>query len=71
MLILNSSIELNPWMELMCSELNNRVMMLYTTDGSPPTTYLSFIPVDMHLDKTAYLQRKKRIKWCPAGAHLA
>lgn len=55
----------------MCSALNNRVMMLYTTDGSPPTTYLSFIPVDMHLDKTAYLQRKKRIKWCPAGAHLA
>lgn len=28
------------------------------TDGSLPTTYLRFIPLDMHLDQNAYLQKK-------------
>lgn len=27
------------------------------TDGSPPKTHLSLIPVDVCLDKTAYLQK--------------
>ena len=36
-----------------------------------PTTCLMFMPVDTHLDKSAYFQKKKKcIKCWPAGAEI-
>lgn len=58
-------------LNLQWSAQNNCVGNFNMADGSLPTTYLRFIPVDMHLDQRAYLQKKNKknnIKRWPAGA---
>lgn len=58
-----------PQMDLQCSA-QNKCVKFYMTDGSPPPTYLNFIPADLHLDKSAYLRRGSALNVALLGGHV-